>query len=56
MLSRTSGEPPGVNGSHRGVRGETDEINGLEQRRNDALPATFAARVGDDDKVVEIGT
>src|ERR1019366_6689173 len=30
-LSRTSGEPPGVNGSHGGVRGETDEIDGLEQ-------------------------
>ena len=55
-LSRTGGEPSGVNGSHRGVRGETDEINGLEQRRNDALPAPFRAGVRDDDKAVEIGT
>ena len=54
-LSRTSGKPPGVNGSHGGVRGETDEIDGLEQRRNDALPATFRARARHDDKTVEIG-
>ncbi len=48
-LSRTGGEPPGINGSHGSIRGETDEIDGLEQRRNDALPATFRARVRDDD-------
>ncbi len=54
-FSRTSGKSPGVDGSHGGVRGETYEVDGLEQRRNDALPAAFRARTRDDDKTVEIG-
>ena len=54
-LPRTGGKPPGVDRPHGSVRGETHEIDGLEQCRNDALPATFRARARNDDKTVEIG-
>jgi hypothetical protein len=54
-LSRTGGKPPGVDGSHGSVRGETYKIDGLEQCCNDALPATFRTGARDDDKTVEIG-
>ena len=55
-LSGTGREPPGVGGPHGGVRGETDEVDGLEQCRDDALPATFRARAGNEDETVEIGS
>jgi hypothetical protein len=54
MLSRSGGKSPGVGRSHGGGRGETDEIDGLEQCRDDALPATFRARTRDEDETVEI--
>ena len=53
-LSRPCGEPPGVNGTHGGVRGETNEIDRLEQRGDDTLPTAVRARARDDDETVEI--
>ena len=48
------GELPGVAGSYRGARRKTDEIDSLEQSRNNALPATFRAGARDEDEMAEI--
>ena len=55
-LSGTGREPPGVGGPHGGVRGETDQVDCLEQGRDDALPATFRAWAGNEDETVEVGS
>ena len=54
-LPCASSQPPSVGGSHGGVRSETHEIDGLDQCRDDALPAAFRARVRDEDETAEIG-
>jgi len=55
-LSGASGEPPRVRRVHRSFRGEANEVDGLEQRRDDALPAALRTWSRDKNETVEIGS